>query len=333
MTGNNFISVIIPTRNRSSLLEKVLKSLLSQTLRPDQFEVIVIDNGSTDRTKSVVEQFREHLPNLRYFFEPTPGLHVGRHRGLMEAQGEVLVYADDDIEAFPTWLASIQAAFADPTVVMVGGNNLPLFLTPPPDWLKQLWQDSQNRQVRSLPWLSILEVQGDIQECSPYQIWGCNFSIRKQVLLAAKGFHPDGMPKELIRFRGDGETHVSQFVAESGMKALFHPGASVYHKVTPERMTYDYFRQRGFNQGVSDSYTQLRAASAPATSQSLSAYRAIGSALAKLRSLGSRIKRRGNRPLALTEFRAGYREGFAYHQGAYRTDPEVREWVHRATYY
>jgi glycosyltransferase involved in cell wall biosynthesis len=332
MTGNHFISVIIPTRNRSSLLEKALKSLLSQTLSSDEFEVIVVDNGSTDTTSSVVESFFSLLP-LRYFFDPTPGLHVGRHRGLAEAQGEILVYADDDIEALPTWLSSIQEAFTDRTVAMVGGNNFPLFLAPPPDWLKQLWQNSHDRQIRSLPWLSILEVQGGIQEWSPYQIWGCNFSIRKSVLLEAQGFHPDGMPKDLIRFRGDGESHVSRFVVESGMKALFHPGASVYHKVTPERMTYDYFRQRGFNQGVSDSYTQLRAKSISTLPRPLSAYRIMRSVWSKLRSLGLRIRKRDDIPQALVEYKAGYREGFAYHQDTYRTDPEVREWVHRATYY
>ena len=86
------------------------------------------------------------------------------------------------------------------------------------------------------------------------------------ILIAAGGFHPDGMPKELIRFRGDGETHVSRHVAESGLECVFHPGASVHHKVTPERMTYAYFRQRGFNQGVSDSYTQLRQQDLPSIS-------------------------------------------------------------------
>jgi glucosyl-dolichyl phosphate glucuronosyltransferase len=99
------ISVIIPTRNRAELLRAALLSLSLQTLPPEDFEVLVVDNGSTDHTKKVVNGFNG-LMHLRYFFDPTPGLHVGRHRGLREASGEILVYGDDDIEALPTWLVN-----------------------------------------------------------------------------------------------------------------------------------------------------------------------------------------------------------------------------------
>jgi hypothetical protein len=165
---------------------------------------------------------------------------------------------------------------------------------------------------------------------TPYHVWGCNFAIRKEVLMQAGGFHPDGMPKELIRFRGDGETHVSRYVAESGLKCVFHPGASVNHKVTPERMTHAYFRQRGFNQGVSDSYTQLRQQDLPAVSTKPHIIkRALGFALRQTLNLldGAETRR------AVDELQLGHREGYAYHQAAYRNDPEVREWVHRLTYF
>lgn len=325
------LSVIIPTRNRAELLEQALGSLVGQTLSREEFEIVVVDNGSTDDTRAVVERMQATLENLRYEREPRPGLHAGRHRGLRAARGELLTFADDDIEALPSWLASIVEAFADPKVAMVGGNNLPLFVEPPPRWLSQLWERPTADGGRAVPPLSILELPGWIRPFSPMRVWGCNFSVRRQVLLGAGGFHPDGMPAELIRFRGDGETHVSRHVAASGLTCLFHPGASVHHKVTPERMTFAYFRQRGYNQGISDSYAALRAAKAAEGG---------GPGRRLLRRATSWATQRVIEPLALTgprramrELKEGHREGHAFHQRAYREDAELRAWVHRPDYF
>lgn len=325
------ISVVIPTRNRGEFLGAALESLTRQELSADRFEVLVIDNGSTDQTASVVDEYAARLENLRYFHAPEPGLHIGRHRGMMEAKGDILVFADDDIEAFPSWLSSISETFADSNVAMVGGNNLPMFLKFPPAWLKRLWERPAIKRGRALPVLSVLELMGGRQELSPFYVWGCNFAIRKNILLAAGGFHPDGMPKELIRFRGDGETHVSRYVAESGMKCIFHPGASVYHKVTPERMNFAYFRQRGFNQGVSDSYTALRNQGVVVHREQYNPFKRIaGKMWRKLRDV---FWIEPEAKQALRELKFGYREGYAYHQRMYQEDSEVREWVHKPKYF
>lgn len=323
------LSVIIPTRNRSNHLATMLSTLELQVLSKSRFEILVIDNGSTDETRAVFEAYRSNLENMRYFFDATPGLHVGRHIGLQEANGDILVYADDDIEATPGWLAAIAECFADPDVALVGGNNLPKFATPPPDWLLRLWR-RPFLDGHAIPALSVLELPAGRREISPFYIWGCNFSIRKQVLLDAGGFHPDGMPQDLIRLRGDGETHVSRHVLKSGLKCIFHPGASVYHKVTPERMTFAYFRQRSFNQGVSDSYTSLRNRSAAAATRYSLLRRAARWGWQRLKDLmlfDSDVKR------ALHEMKIGYREGYAYHQQMYQEYDEVRAWVHKPLYF
>lgn len=326
------LSVIIPTRNRAPLLRLALQSLAAQTLPTERFEVLVVDNGSTDSTRQVVEEHQGQLRELRYFFDPTPGLHVGRHRGLREARGEVLVYADDDIEATPTWLAAIEECFGSPGVAMVGGNNYPRFEATPPAWLTRLWQKPAYGG-RAITSLSVLEIASGQRPISPFYVWGCNFSIRKQVLLEAGGFHPDGMPEEQIRFRGDGETHVSAHVARKGLTCLFDSRASVYHAVTGTRMTFEYFRKRAFNQGISDSYSRLRQGSAgwrglrKPLSHALAAVRSTrawaGEWLSQDRELG----------LLARTMRAGYREGYKYHQHAYRADPALQSWVHKPDYY
>jgi glucosyl-dolichyl phosphate glucuronosyltransferase len=329
------LSVILPTRNRAQLLTKAFESLIQQTLPQEFYEVLVIDNGSVDTTQDVIKDYQSKLPNLKGIYSPEPGLHIGRHAGMNAANGELLVFADDDIEALPTWLASIQEAFKDPTVAMVGGNNYPMFLESPPKWLFTLWNRRTFRGLRSIPCLSVIEFGKPQAEISPYLIWGCNFAIRKDVLLQAGGFHPDGMPNELIRFRGDGETHVSRYVAESGMKCVFHPGASVYHKVTPERMTHAYFRQRGFNQGVSDSYTQLRQHGLDVKRSTMRSFlrRGLGYVFRESWSALHRLTDSTEVKRALQELKRGHAEGFAYHQNAYFADAEVREWVHRERYF
>lgn len=328
---DKMLSVIIPTRNRAELLDFVLNSLRWQTLSSENYEVLIIDNGSTDNTISVTQKYSALLTNIKYFYETEPGLHVGRHRGMFEAKSDILVFADDDIEALPTWLESIQEAFLDPDVAMVGGNNLPMFLTPPPRWLQNMWDRTHSSKMRALPALSILEMGGSNRDFSPYFVFGCNFSIRRQVLLEVGGFHPDGMPKELIRYRGDGETHVSRYVLESGKRCVFHPGASVYHKVMPERMTFEYFRQRGFNQGISISYTELRGERVRTIKKKRMLLRRIVSPgkrqIKNIISLGSEVNR------ALDELQRGCNEGYAYHQQMYRDHADVRDWVHKSKYY
>lgn len=324
------ISVIIPTRNRAQLLEAALESLGQQEVQCTGYEILIIDNGSTDNTSEIAKNYMLEHNNTRYFYEAEVGLHAGRHRGMKEALGDILTFIDDDVEVSSTWLSSILDAFSDTELAMLGGNNLPLFIKPPPLWLKQLWEKPSSKGTKFLPALSIIEFKGGQRPISPYYIWGCNFSIRKEVLLAAGGFHPDGMPKELIRFRGDGETHVSRYVLESNMKSIFHPGASVHHKVTPERMTFSYFYQRGYNQGISDSYTALRE-SAPDSPR-------IGhSPNSRLRDILRRVYNSitiGNTDMkqALDKLESGHHDGYTYHQNAYAEDSELRDWVHKSSY-
>lgn len=317
----------------------MLASLRWQVLSSDKFEVLVIDNGSTDETFSVVRTFMSNVHNIRYLVEHEPGLHAGRHAGLREAKGEILVFADDDIEALPTWLLAIEESFAVPDTAMVGGNNLPIFIGSPPRWLFEMWSKKKPDGSHFLSSLSIQEHPQGKRDFNPYMVWGCNYAIRKDLLIAAGGFHPDGMPQDLIRFRGDGETHVSKYVADNNLKCLFDSRASVYHKVTPERMSFGYFRKRGFNQGVSDSYTHLRNPSEahldspPSTHRNLIPLLKTKLLKAKSKVLGWATQSPPATDPAQAAFQAGYKEGYAYHQDVYESDPEVRAWVHKETYF
>ncbi|MFC1695077.1 glycosyltransferase [Pseudomonadota bacterium] len=326
------LSLIIPTRNRADFLEKAIRSLRSQTLSKNRFELIVVDNGSTDHTSDLAQTLAREWPNLRYFLEPEPGLHVGRHRGLAESTNELLVFADDDIQATPTWLEAIKEQFLDPDCAMVGGNNLPDFQGPVPDWLESLWQRPMFGG-QAITQLSVLSLPAGVREINPYFVFGCNFSVRKSVVLEAGGFHPDGVPNELIRFRGDGESHISKHVADSGMKCIFDSRASVYHAVTEQRMSFEYFRRQAFNHGISDSFTALR--ESPPHKSSLGPIKSMAQWFTTKKS--DRRRWDMGREPRLKELsrlvRDGYSEGFRFHQEQYQADPEVRAWVHKPDYY
>lgn len=323
-----YISVIIPTHNRSDLLGKTLESLVNQTISNEYYEVLVIDNGSIDNTLGIVDSFKNRQKNIRYFYEPQPGLHNGRHKGFIEADSNLLVFIDDDIEAFPTWLQAILDSFEDEEVVMVGGKCLPKFETAPPEWLDAMWLSSAAGE-RILSCLSLIDLGDDTKSVDPNYIFGCNFAIRRSVLHEAGGFHPDAMPQGMLRFRGDGETAVSAAIRRLGYKAVYNPRASIYHSVPKERMTYEYFYKRSFAQGVSDSYTEIRRTGGVLFLSSTRFF---------LKSIRERIACAVVRPSAVISevwktIRRGYWDGVAFHIREVRSDPSLLQWVLKTDYW
>lgn len=328
-------SVIIPTRNRADALSQCLESLARQTVAKGMFEVLVVDNGSTDHTIEVARQHASSL-QLAYVSAPEPGLHIGRHEGMRRARSDVLMFADDDIEAGPDWVAAVVEAFAEARVALAGGNNHPLFEAPPPAWLLRWWERPVYKG-RALGYLSILDFGDGMFEIDPGYVWGCNFSVRREVLFAAGGFHPDAVPKELLRFRGDGETHVSDKVRRSGRRALFDSRASVRHRVPGERMTRRYFEQRAYAQGISDSYAYTRRSARPRLTiaarlrRQTAGLRSMLVARARIAVAGKDLVERELLDIQHAVALA-YRQGYQFHQREIAGDPRLLAWVLREDY-
>lgn len=248
--------MIIPTRNQAVLLDRALRSIALQDLPEEQFEVIVVDNGSTDTTAKICETWSSKFSHFRSVYASEPGLHVGRNLGMQLAQADIVVYTDDDIKAEPSWLESIVEAFEDANVGLVGGNSLPDYETAPPLWLEGLKQHFSFGWA--IPPLSLLDFGIADREVSWTYVWGCNYSIRKQLLFEIGGFHPDGMPPDLMHLRGDGESYVSSEVIRRGKCVRFTPGATIHHFTPISRMTATYMWERGFRQGISKTYSTIR---------------------------------------------------------------------------
>jgi glycosyltransferase involved in cell wall biosynthesis len=276
---------------------------------------------------------QKRIRNFRYEYCNKPGLHIGRHRGARLAQSDILVYADDDIRPFKTWLHGIACGFRDERIVMVGGNNLPDFESEAPTWVQQMW--AENEHGRTCGCFSLIDCGEKVKKIPPDMVYGCNFSIRKLALIKAFGFHPDGMPKDLICYRGDGETAVSQAILRMGFNALFHPDASIYHWVPQRRMTQDYLFERGYAQGISASYSKIRA-SKGANCGLLSDRRLILAVKKSLRKVFYNGRCfLGLRPISKAQqwFVKGHETGFAFHQQAAIRSSSLLDWICQADYW
>ena len=258
------ISVIAPTRDRSPALTRLVASLARCEAADISWELVVVDNGSSDDTASVAKIATGLLGDVpvRWFVESVPGLHAARHRGAREAGSDILVFVDDDIEASEMWLRAIWRAFRDPAVEIVGGPSLPRYRAPIPAWLGPLWTQEPDG-ASWCGYLSLLDFGSDVRRIDPAFVWGLNFAIRRETLQRLRGFHPDALPWALRRYRGDGETGLALKAKKAGVDAWYAPDALVYHDVPAERLSKEYFLRRPFLQGISDSFTAVRAQGRP----------------------------------------------------------------------
>src|SRR5690349_4461032 len=104
------VSVVICTYNRCTDLPFALDGVLAQRDAPS-YEVIVVDNDSTDATAAVVDARRAAHPRLRYVFEPGPGLPRARNAGIMNAGAPIIAFTDDDVVVADNWVGSVYQAF------------------------------------------------------------------------------------------------------------------------------------------------------------------------------------------------------------------------------
>ena len=187
------IAAIVPTHNRAESLRATLSSLLAQSLEQD-YEILVMDNASTDDIPAVVEEVnRSSSRTVRYIRESLLGLHYARHAGARAARAPILAFTDDDAVCSPDWLRQLLAAFDNPRVGCVGGKILPRWEVNPPRWI-----------LRYPGALGLLDRGDAFRELAwPEDIYGGNFSVRREVLFSLGGSNPETFGP---RWLGDGET-------------------------------------------------------------------------------------------------------------------------------
>ncbi len=131
------VSVVVSTYNRAAVLRHALDSLLQQEPPGLHYEIVVVDNNSTDSTRGLVESFLARgCPNLRYLFEPRQGVAYGRNTGILSSQAPIIAFTDDDVIVAPDWIATLKRTLDEhPEIDCVGGRVLPRWNRALPSWL------------------------------------------------------------------------------------------------------------------------------------------------------------------------------------------------------
>ncbi|PZO59298.1 MAG: glycosyltransferase [Phormidesmis priestleyi] len=267
------ISAIICTHNREQYLGAAIDSLLHQTfdssaagssedpgisniysdihsdIHEDRYEIIVVDNASTDSTAAIVKA-RAHHPKLRYLYEPTLGLSVARNCGANAAQGQIIAYLDDDAEASAGWLAALLAVFDRHEQVAIAGGKVTLIWPPhtePPNWLSQDLSSGLGAYDLGDELLYIQQ-----PALTPR---GLNYAIRKQFLESVGGFDPH-LGRVGTNLLSNEEQQMTRLALDQGWQVVYVPQALAAHNVAPARLKPGWFMSRSWWQGISESYRE-----------------------------------------------------------------------------
>ena len=245
------ISAIICTHNREEYLGAAIDSLLEQDI--DNYEILVIDNASTDRTAAIAKARADKPTNenrVRYFYESTLGLSVARNRGAQEARGEILAYLDDDAEASVGWLSALLSAFEANERIAIAGGKVTLIWPPnaePPKWLSDDLASG----------LGAYDLGNELVYIEQPSLTprGLNYAVRKAFLQSVGGFdtHLGRVGKNLL---SNEEQQLTQLALDQGQKVAYVPTALAAHNVAPARMKPSWFLSRSWWQGISESYRE-----------------------------------------------------------------------------
>mgnify|MGYP000170874964 CR=1 FL=1 len=244
------ISSIICTLNRADYLRKAIKSLVEQTLATESYEILVVDNGSSDATKQVVIEEFSQVQNLRYIYEPIMGLSQARNTGLANATGEYIAYLDDDAIASPQWLEKIVEVFdtVKPQLGCVGGKVEPIWEAPRPSWLP-------DQLMTYLTTLDYSKTPVNLDN-TPCRLTGANIAFPKHLLQTLGGFQVD-LGRRGNNLLSSEESFIQEQLLEKGYSCFYHPEIAVGHHIPASRLTKDFFVNRLYWEGVSKAIAQI----------------------------------------------------------------------------
>ena len=238
------ISVIIATRDRAALLASTLDALSRQESPGCPFEILVVDNASSDDTPAVVAAAaRRAAGPLVYLHEVRPGKSHALNTALDHARGDLLVLTDDDVLVSTGWLAAYARAFEETGADFAVGRILPLWEAPPPRWLSPALYGVLAIPDGGTCRLTIAPgVNGHVMPL------GANMAIRRHVAARVGGWNPDlGKLQGTLRTGEDHEFALQMIAA--GFTGVYEPAAAVRHRVPPDRLRLAYFRRWFYDNG------------------------------------------------------------------------------------
>lgn len=218
------ISAVICSYNRDKFILGALNSLADQSLPKEEYEIVIVNNNSTDTTEALSLEFINSHPelNVKYVVEKNQGLSYARNRGINEASSEIIFFIDDDGVASNNYLAEAVNFFKNNIgISAAGGKVIPIYETGnEPEWLsKYLWG------------LVTKVDYGDVTRLFPGKKYpaGCNMVFRKNDLIEVGFFNTD------LKLRSDDKYIFGKF-REHNKKFLYVPKLIVHHHIDESRV-------------------------------------------------------------------------------------------------
>ena len=250
MRSDPAISVIVSTRNRAHYLPEVLRTLAAQECAVP-YEVIVIDNGSSDGTPALLDDWCRQDGRFRTACEPRPGLSRGKNAGVSMSRAPLLAFADDDMRVDPGWLESYRSLFSgrEAALMVAGGPVIPIpnDLGTWPDWLDEA----------ALVDAGLLHHRHERELVKFEYVWGGNMAVPRAVFDRLGGWdEAAGLQADRRVAREDSQfyedTELQDRVKKGGGSTWFCPGAVVHHRVERRSITPREVCSRAFSRGRSE---------------------------------------------------------------------------------
>ncbi len=237
------ISVIISSYNRADYIINAIASLYNQTISKDRYEIIVVDNNSTDNTESLCRKYiAEHADaNIRFLKESSQGSSYSRNAGARAASGDLLTFIDDDAVAFPDFLERITDFFTlHPEAGGMGGRIIPKYIPSEPAWMSYY--------VSSL--VANFDYSKVVTEFSANRYpFEPNMTVTREAFFAIDGFDtslPGVVGK--LRIGGEGKDFFFRMKAK-GYRIFYDPSVKVHHVVEVKKLTSEYLYRVASGQG------------------------------------------------------------------------------------
>ena len=239
------VSLVICTYNRADSLRVTLGSLADLRVPSDlQWEVLVVDNNSSDHTREVVDAAASRVP-CRYLFEARQGKSFALNAAVARAGGEVIAFTDDDVTMHPDWLARLWCAFSSHDCAGVGGRILAVWNQPKPRWY------GESGPFRLMPGVLVRYDHGDAVKEVAMLPFGANMAFRRAVFTKYGPFNTDLGPVGHRLAVGE-DSEFCQRIRDGGEVILYVPDAIVYHPVVPARARKQYFQSWYYRYGKWD---------------------------------------------------------------------------------
>ncbi len=245
-------SVVVCTYNRAKYLLDTLESAVNQNYPKDDYEIIVVDNNSVDDTEKVCNEFLENHPESKfhYFLETRQGVSFSRNRGVEEAQGEFIVFLDDDETISSDYLNNLNNFFNEyKDASLCAGPVVPVFETIPPDWLSPFISRALTGFFDKGSKIKILTKDKDCPGTG-------HATFRRKLFTQIGGFNPE-LGRKGSSLLGAEDKDFFLRLRNKNIQCYYLPSAIIYHHIPAYKLSDEFFDKMTYSIGVSEKIRTL----------------------------------------------------------------------------